>query len=93
MSSYKKCPKCRIDLKPQVPVCYVCGTPQPGFEEATEEDRKRFDDALAKKDAKTGISGKITLIALMVGWLVVLYCIALYIMRNQSLTGPGGPPG
>lgn len=89
VAKYKKCPGCGIDLKPQAPLCYVCSTPQPGFEQATEADLAQFDARLAAKDALED-KPKGMLIGIMLGWIVVLAFIVVIFLFNQSLFGPGG---
>ncbi|MEO7992832.1 MAG: hypothetical protein ABI743_00405 [bacterium] len=92
VAHYKRCPQCKVELKPEVPVCYVCNTPQPGFENATLADRDAFDDALTRKNEKPD-TPKTMLIAIMVGWVVVLGVLVAIFYFNHGFTGPGGPQG
>jgi|GEM_PF-5063941 len=89
VAKYKKCPGCGIDLKPKAPLCYVCSTPQPGYEQATAADLEQFDAKLAAHEAEED-KPKGMLIGIFLGWIVVLAILVVVFLFNQSLFGPGG---
>ena len=90
MPNYKECPKCRIALNPGVPLCYVCGAAQPGYEDASEADLAAYERAEQAKEARPDPHSR-TMVAIIIGWFFVFLIITLILLFNQSLLGPGGP--
>jgi len=90
VAKYKRCPQCNVELKAGVPVCYVCGTVQPGFEGAGAEDLAEYEARVTEQELKHNPPNA-AMVWIILGWCVVFLLIAIILVFNQSLTGPGGP--